>query len=99
MFTWIFVLLFSLASAPPPPSIQPPIQDVNGLLNKLADYGLNCNHLFNHKDDPKTETRRECFDGKDNDEDGHTDCEDPDCSKDPRIRQRCTIMTRKNNKD
>ena len=30
----------------------------------------------------------------DNDEDGKTDCEDPDCLKDKRIQQRCRMLTR-----
>merc|ERR1712072_965514 len=42
-------------------------------------------------DNPHTETRRECFDGKDNDHDGKSDCADPDCMKDKRIRQRCQM--------
>ena len=40
-------------------------------------------------DNPHTETRRECFDYKDNDGDGKSDCEDSDCTRDRRIRQRC----------
>ena len=53
------------------------------------------NHIWKPKDDPNTETRRECFDGKDNDDDGKTDCEDPDCLKDKRIQQRCMMMERR----
>ena len=30
----------------------------------------------------RTETGRECLDGKDNDHDGKVDCADPDCLKD-----------------
>lgn len=37
------------------------------------------------------ETGRQCFDGKDNDHDGHSDCEDVDCLSDPRIQQRCQM--------
>eukprot|EP01047_Picozoa_sp_COSAG01_P044572 COSAG01_NODE_4042_length_5409_cov_25.792844_5_plen_76_part_00 len=36
-----------------------------------------------------------CFDGKDNDGDGQSDCEDPDCIKDARIGQKCKFMNRK----
>ena len=39
-----------------------------------------------------TETRRECYDGVDNDHDGKTDCEDSDCLADPRIKQHCEMM-------
>eukprot|EP01046_Picozoa_sp_COSAG06_P024555 COSAG06_NODE_2007_length_7858_cov_23.947158_9_plen_252_part_01 len=35
-------------------------------------------------DDPATETRRECNDGTDNDRDGLSDCDDPDCATNPR---------------
>jgi hypothetical protein len=45
-------------------------------------------------DNPHTETRRECFDHKDNDGDGKSDCEDPDCTRDRRIRQRCQRISR-----
>ena len=37
------------------------------------------------------ETHRQCFDHKDNDGDGRSDCEDPDCYKDKRIQQRCRM--------
>ena len=37
------------------------------------------------------ETHRQCFDHKDNDGDGRSDCEDPDCYKDKRIQQRCKM--------
>ena len=43
----------------------------------------------------RRETGRQCFDGLDNDHDGHSDCADPDCQKDQRIGQRCREMTRK----
>ena len=50
-------------------------------------------HLTNgRRDNPHTETKRECFDHKDNDGDGKSDCEDPDCTRDKRIRQRCQRM-------
>jgi len=42
------------------------------------------------------ESGRDCFDGLDNDEDGLTDCEDPDCQRDRRIAQRCRKMTTRN---
>lgn len=42
------------------------------------------------------ESGRDCFDGLDNDEDGLTDCEDPDCQRDRRIAQRCRQMTTRN---
>lgn len=39
-----------------------------------------------------TETHAECYDHIDNDHDGKTDCQDSDCLKDRRIKQRCDIM-------
>eukprot|EP01048_Picozoa_sp_COSAG05_P006561 COSAG05_NODE_433_length_9859_cov_4.471004_4_plen_622_part_00 len=41
------------------------------------------------------ETHRQCFDGKDNDGDGRSDCQDPDCYKDKRIQQRCRMEANK----
>ena len=35
------------------------------------------------RDDPNTETMRECGDGQDNDGDGTADCDDPDCATAP----------------
>jgi len=35
------------------------------------------------------ETGKQCFDGKDNDGDGKSDCDDKDCKKDPRSRLLC----------
>ena len=98
MFVWFFVLLFSVINATPPPPTTPTlptISQVENLLNTLTSAHPDCSKLWTHKDDPNTETRRECFDGKDNDEDGKTDCEDPDCKKDPRIRQRCMMMSKR----
>ena len=40
----------------------------------------------------KHESGRACLDGKDNDHDHKTDCQDPDCLRDPRIAQRCEII-------
>ena len=40
---------------------------------------------------PQHETGRACFDGKDNDGDGNSDCDDKDCLSDPRIAQRCQM--------
>ena len=39
----------------------------------------------------KVDTRRGrlCFDGKDNDHDGKSDCDDSDCKRDPRSAWRC----------
>jgi hypothetical protein len=36
-----------------------------------------------------TETGRECFDSKDNDGDGRSDCNDPDCLRNKAVRNRC----------
>ena len=52
----------------------------------------------NRHDNPNTETKRECFDHKDNDGDGKSDCEDPDCTKDKRIAQRCKRMQKHHKK-
>jgi hypothetical protein len=41
------------------------------------------------------ETHRQCFDHKDNDGDGRSDCQDPDCYKDKRIQQRCRMESNK----
>jgi len=104
-FLTILLLLFSgfwspVLAQPPQPmipgtqlvnceSIEPLLQ---GLASTMTKKCPPC-------DDPKTETRRECFDHEDNDEDGKTDCEDPDCLKDKRIQQRCRMMTRHRSPD
>ena len=41
------------------------------------------------KDDPHTETGRECTDYKDNDGDGKADCEDSDCLAIANIKKKC----------
>ena len=38
-------------------------------------------------EDPNTESGAECFDRQDNDGDGSSDCEDPDCAMMPPCRQ------------
>jgi hypothetical protein len=45
-----------------------------------------------HRGSPGTETGRECYDGVDNDNDSLTDCMDPDCLTDRRVKQRCEMM-------
>jgi hypothetical protein len=40
-------------------------------------------HGHHGHDDPNTESRWECHDGKDNDGDGIKDCDDPDCAAHP----------------
>ena len=93
------LILIALTSAVSPPPAAPlatvgtnPIQldcnSIEPLLHQLASY-------VPKPDNPETETRRECFDGKDNDEDGMTDCQDPDCLKDKRIQQRCIMLEMK----
>ena len=42
-----------------------------------------------HRDNPHTETNKECKDGRDNDGDGKTDCQDPDCLKNKFIKKLC----------
>jgi hypothetical protein len=51
-----------------------------------------------HDQDPHTETGSECFDHKDNDGDGLSDCSDPDCQKDKRVAKSCQkqLANRKN---
>ena len=39
--------------------------------------------VFAHRDDPGTESGRECGDRQDNDGDGISDCDDPDCATAP----------------
>jgi hypothetical protein len=96
-FLTLLLLLFSgfcTVLAPPPP--QPSLlncDNIDPLLHTLAN--LYPKQKCPPCDDPDTETRRECFDHKDNDGDGKTDCEDPDCLKDRRIQQRCRMMTRR----
>ena len=99
-FLTILLLLFSgywspIISQPTQPMI-PGTQLVNcesiePLLLKLAS---STQKKCPPCDDPNTETRRECFDHEDNDGDGKTDCDDPDCLKDKRIQQRCRMMSR-----
>ena len=96
-FLTLLLLLFSgfwspIIAQPPQPSLMN-CDNIDPLLHTLGN-------LYQQQkcppcDDPKTETRRECFDHKDNDGDGETDCDDPDCLKDKRIQQRCIMMTRR----
>ena len=44
-----------------------------------------------HDRNPKSETGRECMDHVDNDHNGKTDCMDPNCLRDRRMKQRCDI--------
>lgn len=52
------------------------------------------NPASNNKGQFNHESGRQCFDGIDNDNDGKSDCADPDCEKDRRVRQRCERMER-----
>jgi hypothetical protein len=93
----IILLLFSgfwspIIAQPPQPSLLN-CDNIDPLLHTLAN--LYPKQKCRPCDDPKTETSRECFDHEDNDEDGKTDCEDPDCLKDKRIQQRCRMMSRR----
>jgi hypothetical protein len=96
-FLTILLLLFSGYWSPiiaqPTPGTLMNCDNIDPLLQRLAD--LYPKQKCPPCDDPNTETRRECFDGVDNDEDGKTDCDDPDCLSDKRIQQRCIMMTRR----
>lgn len=105
ILSWILLFFASYAVAPPPPAVGTQLvncENIEGLLGTLAkSFPTTCppcpalNHLWKPVDNPNTETRRECFDGEDNDEDGKTDCQDPDCLKDKRIQQRCQMRAKR----
>ena len=62
------------------------------IVGASAQWGTGGNNNGAAKTGEKHEHGRECFDGKDNDGDGTSDCNDSDCQRDPRIRQRCQRM-------
>ena len=70
---------------------SPAMSSAKALLGVAAEMTKKCDRNGGGRDNPHTETKRECFDGKDNDHDGKSDCADPDCMKDKRVRQRCQM--------
>lgn len=78
-----------------PDSYTVDLKKVQAEAGLIKPTGCPDHNVIKSKDDPKTETRQECYDNIDNDGDGLTDCKDPDCLQDKRIKQRCSFISKK----